>query len=74
MIWLTGAFLASYLGICEYRSPNPWVNCEARWQFAAGVMVPSPAVALSHQLKAWKREEGASEGMPPSDPPATGDK
>jgi hypothetical protein len=42
MNWVTAAMLAGYIGICEYRAPSPWVACESRWNWALGVLVPSP--------------------------------
>lgn len=42
MTWVTAALLAGYIGICEYRAPSPWVACESRWNWALGVLVPSP--------------------------------
>lgn len=42
MNWVTALMLAGYIGICEYRAPSPWVACESRWNWALGVLVPSP--------------------------------
>jgi hypothetical protein len=42
MSWVTAAMLAGYIGICEYRAPAPWTACESRWNWALGVLVPSP--------------------------------
>lgn len=42
MNWITALMLAGYIGICEYRAPTPWVACESRWNWALGVLVPSP--------------------------------
>ena len=42
MSWITAGMLAAYIGICEYRAPSPWVACESRWNWALGVLVPSP--------------------------------
>jgi hypothetical protein len=42
MNWVTAALLAGYIGVCEYRAPSPWVACESRWNWALGVLVPSP--------------------------------
>ena len=42
MNWITAGMLAAYIGICEYRAPSPWVACESRWNWALGVLVPSP--------------------------------
>jgi hypothetical protein len=42
MSWVTAAMLAGYIGICEYRAPTPWVACESRWNWALGVLVPTP--------------------------------
>ena len=42
MSWVTASMLAGYIGICEYRAPAPWTACESRWNWALGVLVPSP--------------------------------
>ena len=42
MSWITAGMLAAYIGICEYRAPSPWAACESRWNWALGVLVPSP--------------------------------
>ena len=56
MNWVTAAMLAGYIGICEYRAPTPWVACESRWNWALGVLVPSPIQgALPALLGAGRR-------------------
>lgn len=42
MNWAALALLAGYIGVCEYRAPNPWAACDARWNVALGVLIPSP--------------------------------
>jgi len=42
MTWFTAAMVASYIGVCEYRVPSPYQACESRWNWALGVLVPSP--------------------------------
>ena len=42
MSWMTAAMLAAYIGICEARVPSPYQACESRWNWALGVLVPSP--------------------------------
>jgi hypothetical protein len=42
MSWPVVALLAGYIGICEYRAPSPHQACDARWNVALGVLVPSP--------------------------------
>jgi hypothetical protein len=42
MTWFTAAMVAAYIGVCEYRAPSPYQACESRWNWALGVLVPSP--------------------------------
>jgi hypothetical protein len=42
MNWPVVVLLAGYIGICEYRAPSPHQACDARWNVALGVLVPSP--------------------------------
>ena len=42
MNWFTGVLILSYLGLCETRAPAPHQACESRWNWALGVLVPSP--------------------------------
>jgi len=42
MNWPALALVAAYIGVCEYRAPNPWAACDARWNVALAVFVPSP--------------------------------
>jgi hypothetical protein len=42
MNWAAFALLAGYIGVCEVRAPNPWAACDARWNVALGVLIPSP--------------------------------
>lgn len=41
--WLVAGMLAAYIGVCEFRAPSPHQACESRWNWALGVLVPSPA-------------------------------
>jgi len=60
MNWITAAMLAGYIGICEYRAPSPWVACESRWNWALGVLVPSPIQgAVNRFLPGWRRRSDA---------------
>jgi hypothetical protein len=42
MAWFTAALVSAYIGICEFRAPTPWQTCDSRWNWALGVLVPSP--------------------------------
>jgi hypothetical protein len=42
MTWFTAAMVAAYIGVCEYRVSSPYQACESRWNWALGVLVPSP--------------------------------
>ena len=55
MTWITAAMLAGYIGICEYRAPSPWVACESRWNWALGVLVPSPIQGAVNRLLPGRR-------------------
>lgn len=69
MNWLTAALVTGYISICEVRAPNAWQACESRWNWALGVLVPSP---LSAAAVAIKRRRGASvEASKPSAKPAS---
>lgn len=50
MHWFTALLIAGYIGICEGRAPNAWQACESRWNWALGVLVPSPLPALGQYL------------------------
>jgi hypothetical protein len=47
--------LAGYIGICEYRAPSPWSACESRWNWALGVLVPSPIQGAANRLLPGRR-------------------
>jgi hypothetical protein len=51
MTWITAGLLAGYIGICEYRAPSPWVACESRWNWALGVLVPSPVQGAANMAQ-----------------------
>ena len=55
MTWITAAMLAGYIGICEYRAPSPWSACESRWNWALGVLVPSPIQGAVNRLLPGRR-------------------
>ena len=71
MNWAALALLSGYIGVCEYRAPNPWAACDARWNVALGVLIPSPlqgmAPAAGKLLNLTRRRRHAE---PDSDPPA----
>lgn len=50
MTWITAALLAAYIGVCEVRAPDAWKACEGRWNWALGVLVPSPLPAVAKLL------------------------
>ena len=61
MAWYTSLLVAAYIGVCEYRAPTPWSACESRWNWALGVLVPSPVPAAMRFLQRRKpRDEQAS--------------
>jgi hypothetical protein len=65
MSWVTAAMLAGYIGICEYRAPSPWVACESRWNWALGVLVPSPIQgAVNRFLPGRRRRSDATPQEP----------
>lgn len=69
MAWFTAGLVASYIGVCEFRSPTPWQACEPRWNLALGVLVPSPATAIAKLVTQQRRRKASSE---PQEPPAAG--
>lgn len=48
--------VVGYVGTCELRAPTPWLSCDARWNFALGVLVPSPLTAAYRSLQ--QRQSG----------------
>jgi hypothetical protein len=65
MSWVTAAMLAGYIGICEYRAPAPWTACESRWNWALGVLVPSPIQgAVNRFLPSRRRRSDATHQEP----------
>jgi hypothetical protein len=69
MAWFTAALVSSYIGICEFRAPAPWQACESRWNWALGVLVPSPLPEMAKLITRPRRRPAAS---PPKKPPAAG--
>jgi hypothetical protein len=60
MNWFTAALVATYIGVCEARVPSPYQACESRWNWALGVLVPSPLPAVGRLLTQRKRREVAA--------------
>jgi hypothetical protein len=69
MAWFTAALVASYIGICELRAPTPWQTCDSRWNWALGVLVPSPLPALAKLVTQPRRRSASAK---PPEPPAEG--
>jgi len=61
MAWFTAALVASYIGICEFRAPTPWQTCDSRWNWALGVLVPSPLPALTKLVTQRRRKPAEAE-------------
>lgn len=64
MNWPVIALLAAYISVCEARVPAPYQACEARWNVALGVLVPSPlpgvtgaAASIAQRLIRRRRPE-----------------
>lgn len=66
MNWITAAMLAGYIGICEYRAPTPWVACESRWNWALGVLVPSPIQGAVNRLLPGRRRHSDAKPEEPA--------
>lgn len=66
--WFTAALVASYIGICEFRAPTPWQTCDSRWNWALGVLVPSPLQDVVKFITQRQRRRQASEDEPPAPP------
>jgi hypothetical protein len=65
MNWMTAAMLAAYIGICEARVPAPYQACESRWNWALGVLVPSPIQgAMTRLLPGRRRRSDANPEEP----------
>jgi hypothetical protein len=70
MNWVTALLLAGYIGVCEYRAPSPWAACESRWNWALGVLVPSPiqnAIPAAGRMLGFNRRRRPGNS---SEPPA----
>jgi hypothetical protein len=67
MTWFTAALLAGYIGICEYRAPTPWVACEGRWNWALGVLVPSPLQGAGRLIAGQLRRRREPDIKPDND-------
>lgn len=71
MHWFTAALIAGYIGICEVRAPNAWQACESRWNWALGVLVPSPLPALgSYLARQQQRQNTRRRRKPETEPEA----
>jgi len=65
MNWMTAGMLAAYIGICEARVPAPYQACESRWNWALGVLVPSPIQgAMTRLLPGRRRRSDANPEEP----------
>ena len=73
MTWFTAAMIASYIGVCEARVPTPYQACESRWNWALGVLVPSPIQgaipAAGRMLGITKRRRPEPDIQPDSNQP-----
>lgn len=65
MAWFTAALVSAYIGICEFRAPTPWQTCDSRWNWALGVLVPSPLPALAKLVTQRRREPAEVEPPAP---------
>jgi hypothetical protein len=61
MTWVTAALVSAYIGVCEVRAPNAWTACESRWNWALGVLVPSPLPAMARLLPGRRRRQDEPE-------------
>lgn len=66
MAWFTAGLVASYIGICEFRAPSPWQACESRWNWALGVLVPSPIPAMAKLVTQRRRKASLEQQEPPT--------
>lgn len=55
---LTLLLVSGYVGACEFRAPTPWKACESRWNWAMGVLVPSPLTATAAAIRRRRRAAG----------------
>ena len=65
MNWFTALLIIGYIGVCEARVPSPFQACESRWNWALGVLVPSPIQgaipAVSNLLRGRRRHDAQTE-------------
>jgi len=65
MNWFTALLITGYIGVCEARVPSPFQACESRWNWALGVLVPSPIQgaipAVSNLLRGRRRHDESIE-------------
>lgn len=69
MNWFTALLVAGYLGVCEARVPSPFQACESRWNWALGVLVPSPiqgAFPAIGGLLGGRRKRSPEDAVEPS--------
>ena len=64
MTWVTAAMLAAYIGVCGVRAPDAWKACEGRWNWALGVLVPSPLSGVAKLLPLPSRRRRHAEPEP----------
>ena len=65
MNWFTGALVLAYISVCEVRAPAPHLACESRWNWALGVLVPSPIQgAVNRFLPGRRRHSDAKPEEP----------
>jgi len=67
MTWFTAAMVASYIGVCEARVPSPYQACEARWNWALGVLVPSPIQGAGRLIAGQLRRRKEPDIKPDND-------
>jgi hypothetical protein len=65
MAWFTAALVSSYIGICEFRAPTPWQTCDSRWNYALGVLVPSPLPGVARLITQQRRKASEVEQPTP---------
>lgn len=68
MSWLTAALISGYIGICEARVPSPYQACESRWNWALGVLVPSPMPTIGGLASRLLPRRRATPQPPESEP------
>ena len=71
MNWFTALLVSAYIGVCEARVPSPFQACENRWNWALGVLVPSPIQgalpAIEDLLGGRRKRDLEGQEEPPRD-------